>query len=436
MIKFFNTLSKSVDDFIPLDPNSIGLYQCGPTVYSRAHIGNARTAVIFDLLYRILKTEYDHVNFVRNYTDVDDKIIEASLSSGVSISDLTNKTIIQYIEDMEYLGNLPPLHTPRATDHIQDMIEMITRLIDYGYAYEMAGHVLFETRLWGSIGILSGRSSVNENDTPSRITDQSYKKNPEDFVLWKPSSDDQPGWISPWGRGRPGWHIECSAMARKFLGATFDIHGGGSDLIFPHHENEIAQTCAACSTDRMANYWIHTGMLTVEGQKMSKSLGNIITPHDLRERGVSGQAIRMTMLLSHYRNNLDWRESNLDQVRRLLTEWSYQLEGVSPSKKQDIGFMEYLCDDMNTPRAIVRLYSLYGHRELDKVKSGLNLLGINLDQPKIDTSEIDNLIEQRNAMKEMCNWQLADTIREKIIKMGFELQDTPSGTTYKKAYLF
>lgn len=434
MIVLYNTLTKTKENFIPIDKEKIGLYLCGPTVYSTPHIGNARVSVIFDILHRLLKYKYGRVNFVRNYTDIDDKIISASNETNMPISILTNKNIIKYMEAMHYLGVISPTHTPRATDHIPEMISIIQKLISFGYAYVNDGHVLFETKLWHSFGPLSGRDLLVD-EAESRLIDSSYKNNPEDFVLWKPSLDDEPGWESPWGRGRPGWHIECSAMARKFLGDTFDIHGGGSDLIFPHHENENAQTCAACSVDRMANYWIHTGMLTVNGQKMSKSLGNIITVDDLKERGVSGAAIRLTFLKTHYRSNLDWTDENLEASRKILTQWARELEGVKPSKKIDTNIMLAITDDLNTPQIIHRLYTLYGNRDLDKLASALRFLGIDYAYEE-NTTEIQELIDLRNTARKNEDWMSSDELRDKIISKGYEVKDYIDLSEYHKKLLF
>ncbi|MDA3857616.1 MAG: cysteine--tRNA ligase, partial [Roseovarius sp.] len=328
-IKLHNTKTRKKEVFAPLDPENVRMYVCGPTVYDRAHLGNARPVVVFDVLYRLLRHVYgpDHVTYARNFTDVDDKINARAAESGRSIGEITAETTQWFLDDMGALGALEPNEMPRATQYIPQMVAMIEDLIAKGHAYAAEGHVLFAVDSYKDYGALSGRT-VDDMIAGARVEVAPYKRNPMDFVLWKPSSEDQPGWDSPWGRGRPGWHIECSAMAYELLGESFDIHGGGNDLMFPHHENEIAQSCCAHPEGRFAQVWMPNEMLQVEGKKMSKSLGNFFTVHDLLEQGVPGEVIRFVFLSTHYRKPMDWTAEKAEQAQVLIGKWYDQLADI------------------------------------------------------------------------------------------------------------
>ena len=354
-IKLHNTLKRHKEVFEPIDPKNVRMYVCGPTVYDRAHIGNARPVVVFDVLYRLLREVYgaDHVTYVRNFTDVDDKINTRAAESGRSIGEITAETTQWYLDDMGALGAMEPNHMPRATQYIAQMVTMIEKLIADGYAYAHDGHVLFRVRKYDDYGKLSGRS-VDDMIAGARVEVASYKEDPMDFVLWKPSDAEQPGWDSPWGRGRPGWHIECSAMSYELLGASFDIHGGGNDLMFPHHENEIAQSCCANGGQHMANYWLHNEMLQVEGKKMSKSLGNFFTVRDLLDQGVPGEVIRFVFLSTHYRKPMDWTAKKAEEAEATLRKWRKFAE-ISPPTVPSVAVVEALASDLNTPGAIAEL---------------------------------------------------------------------------------
>ena len=373
-IKLTNTKTRKKEVFTPLDPQNVRMYVCGPTVYDRAHLGNARPVVVFDVLYRLLRHVYgvDHVTYVRNFTDVDDKINARAAESGREISEITAETTQWFLDDMATLGALEPNHMPRATQYIAQMVRMIEDLIAKGHAYAAEGHVLFSVDSYAEYGALSGRS-VDDMIAGARVEVAPYKKNPMDFVLWKPSSDDLPGWDSPWGRGRPGWHIECSAMADKLLWEdlkerlskearkrphTFDIHAGGNDLMFPHHENEIAQSCCANRTDEMAQVWLHNEMLQVEGKKMSKSLGNFFTVRDLLDQGVPGEVIRFVFFSTHYRKPMDWTEKKAKEAEATLRKWYAQaIQSVGKGEPyQEV--ISVLSDDLNTPAAITQLHAL------------------------------------------------------------------------------
>ena len=346
-IKLYNTKTRTKEVFVPIDPDNVRMYVCGPTVYDRAHLGNARPVVVFDVLYRLLRHVYgaDHVTYVRNFTDVDDKINARAKESGRPIGEITAETTQWFLDDMGALGALKPDAMPRATQYIPQMIAMIAELIATGHAYEAEGHVLFAVDSYTAYGALSGRT-VEDMIAGARVEVAPYKRNPMDFVLWKPSTPDQPGWDSPWGRGRPGWHIECSAMSYELLGDSFDIHGGGNDLMFPHHENEIAQSCCAHPHGDFAHYWLHNEMLQVECRKMSKSLGNFFTVHDLLEQGVPGEVIRFVFLSTHYRKPMDWTAEKAQQAERSLRRWRSLFGSVEPSEPFD-EVEAYLSDDLN-----------------------------------------------------------------------------------------
>ncbi len=362
-IKLQNTLSRKKEIFEPLDAANVRMYLCGPTVYDRAHLGNARNVIMFDVLYRLLRHVYgaDHVTYVRNITDVDDKINARAAESGRTIGEITEETIGWYHDDMGALGNLAPTHEPRATDYVPEMVAMIEGLIASGHGYAAEGHVLFAVDSYGKYGALSGRA-VEDMIAGARVEVAPYKRNPMDFVLWKPSDEATPGWPSPWGRGRPGWHIECSAMALALLGESFDIHGGGLDLQFPHHENEIAQSACAHPEAGFARYWLHNEMLQVEGKKMSKSLGNFITVRELLEQGVPGEVIRFVFLSTHYSKPMDWREEKARQAAEEIDYWATTLSprpdvhssGVAESSV-DGEMIKALADDLNTSLALTRL---------------------------------------------------------------------------------
>ena len=356
MIRLRNSMTRTVEPFVPIDPANVRLYLCGPTVYDRAHLGNARNVILFDVLVRLLRHEYGagHVTYVRNFTDVDDKINARAAETGRPIADITAETTGWFLDDMGALGCAEPDHMPRATAYVPQMVAMIGELIAGGHAYEAEGHVLFSVATYDGYGRLSGRA-LDDMIAGARVEVAPYKRDPMDFVLWKPSSGDEPGWDSPWGRGRPGWHIECSAMARDLLGPHFDIHGGGNDLMFPHHENERAQSCCADPGAGFANVWLHNEMLLVEGRKMSKSLGNFFTVRDLLDRGVPGEVIRFVFLSTHYAKPMDWTEEKAREAEATLRRW----RGLArPGGHVDGAVLDALRDDVNTPGAIARLHAL------------------------------------------------------------------------------
>ena len=363
VIRLHNTKTRQKEAFVPIDATNVRMYVCGPTVYDRAHLGNARPVVVFDMLYRLLRHVHgaDHVTYVRNFTDVDDKINAKAAQTGRSIGDITAETIRWYLDDMGALGALEPDHMPRATAYIGAMIAMIEDLIAKGHAYAAGGHVLFAVDSYSRYGALSGRT-VEDMIAGARVEVAPYKRNPMDFVLWKPSTDDLPGWDSPWGRGRPGWHIECSAMAQELLGASFDIHGGGIDLAFPHHENEIAQSCCAHPEGGFATVWMHNEMLLVEGKKMSKSLGNFFTVRDLLEQGIPGEVIRYVFLMTHYRKPMDWTADKAAQAQKTLENWRSVTRDLHPTPLSqfapDPALVAALANDLNTHSALARVNEL------------------------------------------------------------------------------
>ncbi|MDK9721786.1 MAG: cysteine--tRNA ligase [Rhodospirillales bacterium] len=451
LLRLHNTLSKSKDVFVPLDPSHVRLYVCGPTVYDRAHIGNARPVIVFDVLVRLLRSQYPRVTYVRNITDVDDKINAKAKASGRPIGDITAETTKMFHQDMAALGALPPDIEPRATAHIAQMIAMIADLIDLGHAYEAEGHVLFHVASMVDYGKLSGRSR-DEMIAGARVEVAPYKKDAADFVLWKPSSDDLPGWDSPWGRGRPGWHIECSAMSREYLGPSFDIHGGGQDLIFPHHENEIAQS-ECCNHAPFARFWLHNGFLKVEGEKMSKSIGNILSVHQLLSEA-PGEAIRFAVLSAHYRQPLDWTDEGLRAAKSALDRLYRALEsapasGAAAPVPENV--LAALMDDLNTPLAISHLHELASAlnkasgedekmRIAAELKAAGSLLGCLQTDPKAwlqggndtDSLEIDRLIAERIAAKKAKNFKEADRIRDELKSQGILLEDGPGGTIWRR----
>ena len=450
--QFYDTYSNTKKSFTPLDASNVRMYVCGPTVYDYAHVGNARPVIVFDIVYRMLNLKYgaEHVTYVRNITDVDDKIIEASNSLNEDISTLTERTINYFHDDASYVGALQPNVEPKATDHIPEMINIIEKLIKKNHAYEADGNVLFAVNTFDKYGNLSGKS-LEDLIAGSRVEVANYKKNPADFTLWKPSKANEPGWESPWGKGRPGWHIECSAMSEKYLGQTFDIHGGGQDLTFPHHENEIAQS-ESCNDKKFANFWMHNGFLSIEGEKMSKSLGNFITINELKDT-YQGEVIRFNMMLTHYRQPLNWTEKSLQDSKKTLDKW-YKILGACnksiASKNELISnkMLNALADDVNTPQAIAELHQLYkaandGDIEaLEIFYNSCQFLGILISdysswcswQSKIidiDENLINELIEKRNEARRAKDFAEADRIRDELLNLSVILEDKDNETTWK-----
>jgi cysteinyl-tRNA synthetase len=449
----YNTLTRRKEAFEPLDASDVRMYVCGPTVYDLPHIGNARPVVVFDVLYRVLRATYGagHVRYVRNITDVDDKINAAAKAQGVTIRDLTERTAAEFRHDAEALLALPPDLEPRATDHIAPMIAMIERLIRSSHAYEAEHHVLFDVASAPDYGRLSHRSRV-EMIAGARVEIAPYKRDPADFVLWKPSPEGLPGWESPWGRGRPGWHIECSAMGEAHLGETFDIHGGGLDLIFPHHENEIAQSAAAHGGKPLARYWLHNGFVTVDGEKMAKSEGNFVTIRDVLD-AAPGEAARYALLTSHYRDPLDWTAERLTQARNALDRFYLALRGDAAADADlapDVDVQAALEDDLNTPLALTALHEISAalNKAADDEKARLKgalrasgaLLGLLQQEPEAwlkgadgGDADVDALIAARNAARHARDFAAADRIRTELAIRGIVLEDGPQGTTWRRA---
>ncbi len=455
-LKLYNTLTRSEEAFVPQDPSRVRLYVCGPTVYDYAHVGNARTFSAFDLLARLLKHLYgaDHVVYARNITDVDDKIIDRSRESGEPIDGVTARTTAQFHADMDDLGLLRPDVEPRATTHIPQMVAMIERLIARNFAYAAEGHVLFHVPAMADYGRLSRRSQ-DELIAGARVEVAPYKRSPADFVLWKPAKPGEPGWDSPWGKGRPGWHIECSAMTAAHFGEVFDIHGGGLDLIFPHHENEIAQSRCAHGTAVMANYWMHSGFLTIAGDKMSKSLGNFYTVRELLDE-YPGEAIRLALLSAHYRQPLDFTKEKIAEAKRTLDRWYGVLRGLDELPDADIPaeVLAALEADLNTPLAISHLHQLsnrFFHAQGDGVqiaaqlKAAAGLFGFLRDDPEawfrwtprgadtLDEAAIQAAIDARRDARKAKDFAEADRIRQDLAAKGIVLEDGPQGTTWKRA---
>ena len=458
-LKLHNTLTKNKSDFIPIDKKHVKMYTCGPTVYNYAHIGNARPAVISDLLVRLLRYLYPKVTYVSNITDIDDKIIKTSKETKTPIAIITEKFEKIYNEDMASLGVFPPDIQPRATEHIEDMIVLINKMIKNGYAYESEKHVLFDVTSYNAYGKLSGRD-IEDQLAGSRVEVASYKKDPGDFVLWKPSYDDDPGWESPWGFGRPGWHLECSAMSEKSLGLPFDIHGGGMDLIFPHHENEIAQSCGAHNEQNnpqiFVKYWIHNAMLNIGGKKMSKSLGNIFYIKDYLKK-YSGEVLRLALLSGHYRQSLNWTDESIEQSQSMLNRLYRILKKVEHVESKDEYISESvikcLCDDLNTPEALAAINKIANklskETDLSKISHlkgellwSVNMLGILQESPdkwlgigqadeSTDSEEIEILIDKRKSARDSKDFSKADEIRQKLNSMGIEIEDTPNGTIWR-----
>ncbi|MDG2007602.1 MAG: cysteine--tRNA ligase [Alphaproteobacteria bacterium] len=443
-LKLYNTLSKEKEIFTPVDVNNIRMYVCGPTLYNNPHIGNFRPIVIFDILFRLLQDVYDEnkVTYVRNITDIDDKIINTSNELDISAEELVKKYKKTFRKDLISLNILEPTKEPSATEYIDQMVTMISDLISKGFAYESNKHVLFESKKFQDYGKLS-RLSPKDIISGARVEIADYKKNPEDFVLWKPSKDSEPFWESPWGKGRPGWHMECSAMSYEILGSNFDIHGGGIDLIFPHHENEIAQsTCF--HGEQTAQVWMHNGFVNFSGEKMSKSLGNIATVNDLLGT-YSGDVIKYALLTSHYRQPLEFSDDLLNSAVSILEKWSdFQNWQIDKSLGFDKQFMDYLLDDLNTPGCLMRLQQIFNLIKKDpenqELKSyfvnGLNLIGlkptITKKELKIDINYIENMISQRSSAKENKDFAKADEIRNALQKQGIILEDSVEGTKWKQ----
>ena len=450
-IRLYNTLTRGKDDFTPLDPSHVRVYACGPTVYDRIHVGNARPIVVFDVLVRLLRRCFDRVTYVRNITDVDDKIITRAAERSIGIDRLCDDTIRHFHEDIGALGALPPDHEPRATEFIGGMIDMIQTLIDGGFAYAAEGHVLFSVEAMPSYGALSGRSR-EDMIAGARVEVAPYKRDPADFVLWKPSSDDQPGWENPFSEtpGRPGWHIECSAMARHFLGETFDIHAGGLDLVFPHHENEIAQSCCAHGTEIMAKYWMHNGYVTMGDEKMSKSLGNILSAHDAIAAH-RGETVRVGLLGAHYRAPVALTEAALVEARNVLDRLYRAVDDAAPDEAAvDDAFLDALKDDLNTPAAMARLHELAGAANKGDrdaavaLKSSAALMGLlgqtgeewargQIGGGDTDDLDIESRIAARNAARATRDFAAADAIRDELAQMGILLEDGPDGTVWRRS---
>lgn len=454
-IYLHNTLKQRKDKFIPIDADNVRMYVCGPTVYDKAHLGNAKTPVVYDVLYRLLCHIYgkEHVTYVSNITDVDDKILNKHKETSKSIREITEQTYNWYIDDMAKLNVLSPNYRPRATEYIPEMIKLVELLLKNGHAYIADKQVLFDVDSMPNYGFLSGRS-MKEMVAGARVEIADYKKNPADFILWKPSDADQPGWDSPWGYGRPGWHLECSAMSSKLLGNDFDIHGGGSDLIFPHHENECAQSCCAYPGTHFAHYWVHTGMLMINGVKMSKSLGNFYTVDEILAK-YPAEALRLLFLTTHYHQPFNFTFEGLEQAKNILDKFYNALlknadipaEKTEPSEK----LIAALCDDLNTPLALSYLHETLGNlnkaetkEERVKYKSELlanaYMLGLLYNDAEswfkgttdAEDTEIEALIAKRAEAKKNKDWATADAIRNELKKRGIVLEDSPSGTTWKK----
>lgn len=424
-IQIYNSAKRQKVAFKPLDPKDVRVYVCGPTIYDRAHIGNARPVVVFDILFRLLRHTYgeDHVNYVRNITDIDDKIMDRAKERGVPIEVVTEETVAWYREDMAALGSLPPSHEPRATEFVAEMVAMIETLIAKGNAYEADGHVLFEVSTYDAYGEFSGRS-LDDMIAGARVEVAPYKRDPMDFVLWKPSVDDQPGWDSPWGRGRPGWHIECSAMSSKLLGNDFDIHGGGADLQFPHHENEIAQSRCAHADAGFARYWMHNSMINVDGRKMSKSLGNFLTVEDLRNQA-PGEVLRLAILTTHYRGVLDWTDQKVSEAAETLRKWGALIDGVEPSKTPET-VLAALADDLNTPLALTEMHKLARSGDAAGLAAAMDLLNLSAPEAaEADDAGIDALLAERSEARAAKNFARADEIRNGLEIAGVVVMDKP-----------
>ena len=433
-VMLHNSMTRRKETFVPIDANNVRMYLCGPTVYDRAHIGNARNVIMFDVLFRLLKHVYgaEHVTYVRNFTDVDDKINTRAAETGRSIGEITAETTQWFLDDMGALGNQLPTHMPRATQYIEQMIDMISDLIAKNNAYAAQGHVLFAVDSYDGYGRLSGRN-IDDMIAGARVEVAPYKRNPMDFVLWKPSQDHEPGWDSPWGRGRPGWHIECSAMSRDLLGAHFDIHGGGNDLMFPHHENEIAQSCCADENAGFANVWLHNEMLQVEGKKMSKSLGNFFTVRDLLDQGYAGEVIRFVFLSTHYGKPMDWNDAKVRDAEKTLRKWRAITDGITPSAISD-EVVKTLADDLNTSGVIALLHQYANAGDGPMLKAAANLIGLLSDEmgdwiaPTVDLGAYETaLFDARQTAIASKNFDRVDQLKSLFQSAGLEVRMSKTG---------
>jgi len=441
-----NNLTNKKEKFVPLDKNNIRMYVCGPTVYDDPHIGNARPIVVFDILFKIFKKNYPKVTYVRNITDVDDKIIKSSKENNISISELTSKVTKSFSEDCHYLNCEEPTHQPKATENIDLMIEMISELIKKGFAYENNKHIYFEVTKFKDYGQLSNKK-LDELIAGSRVEVSENKKNSEDFVLWKPSDSDEPSWESPWGKGRPGWHLECSAMSKKFLGKEFDVHGGGIDLLFPHHENEIAQSRCANDTKIFAKFWMHNAFITMSNEKMAKSQGNILKIKDFRNK-INGQVLRLALLSAHYKQPLDWNDKLLDDCQNTINKWYNSYLEIENNYEVSDEILQPLYDDLNTPGYIANLHRLYekAQKGNDQDKSlfvsacqfvGLlnenkgNWLKFKISNALISEKEILQKIQERNKARDNKNYEEADKIRNDLLDKGVLIEDKDDKTTWK-----
>ena len=439
-----NNLSNKKEHFVPKEKKNVGMYVCGPTVYDDPHIGNARPLVIFDILYKLLKNEYPSVTYVRNITDIDDKIIKTSQEQKISTKELTEKVTSSFFKDCEFLNCENPTHQPKATEHIELMIEMTNDLIKKGFAYENKKHVYFEVKKFSDYGKLSNKN-LDDLIAGSRVEISENKKNSEDFVLWKPSNNDEPAWDSPWGKGRPGWHLECSAMSKKFLGNEFDIHGGGIDLIFPHHENEIAQSRCANDTKVFANYWVHNAFITMSNEKMAKSQGNILKIKDFRNK-ISGQIIRLALMSTHYKQPLDWNDKLLNDCESTLDKWYKVYSSDLKSVKVSEEILKPLYEDLNTPGYIAKLHKLFEKankgENRDLFVSACKFIGLMNETSEqwnefkkkrvsINESEIENMLGLRDKARENKNYKEADRIRDELLDKGVLIEDKDGKTLWK-----
>ena len=439
-----NNLSNKKEHFVPKEKNNIGMYVCGPTVYDDPHIGNARPLVIFDILFRLLKNEFSSVTYVRNITDIDDKIIKSSQEQMISTKELTEKVTMSFLKDCKFLNCENPTHQPKATEHIDLMIEMINSLIEKGFAYENKNHVYFEVKKFSDYGKLSNKN-LEDLVAGSRVEISENKKNSEDFVLWKPSNNDEPAWESPWGKGRPGWHLECSAMSKKFLGNEFDIHGGGIDLIFPHHENEIAQSRCANDTKIFAKYWVHNAFITISNEKMAKSQGNILKIKDFRNK-FSGQIIRLALMSAHYKQPLDWNDKLISDCENTLDKWYKLYSPNLKSVKVSDEILKPLYEDLNTPGYIANLHKLYEKanegKDIDLFISACKFIGLMNEtteqwnnfkkkRASITESEIKKMLSLRDKARENRNYKEADRIRDELLDKSVLIEDKDGKTLWK-----
>ena len=447
ILHLYNTKTRSKEQFKPIDPLNVRMYVCGPTVYDRAHIGNGRPVVVFDVLFRLLKLLFGEnaVTYVRNITDVDDKIIARASQENRSMEELTSETIEWFHSDNRFLKTCSPTHEPRATDFISEMISMIQKLINFGNAYVSSdGQVFFSVKSHAPYGELSNQR-IKDMMAGSRIDVDLNKHDPLDFVLWKPAIKPAMGWESPWGFGRPGWHIECSAMTNSILGETFDIHGGGIDLVFPHHENEAAQSICANKTKTLANFWLHNGFVNIEGEKMSKSLGNFLTIDDLRKQKLSGDIVRLILLSTHYRQPLDWTNRKISEATNIIGKWKNFVRdrpSTTKNKTPSIEVIRALCDDLNTPLAIAELHNLLKKRKYEEFLSSAQSLGLLLPEEKAeiinnevrvqqsDIELIEKLLQERKSAKDRKDYEMSDSIRFDLEKAGVAIKDSPDGTTW------